>query len=434
MQRDRQRVVIVGGGFGGLATAKALRRAPVDITLVDRRNHHLFQPLLYQVAGAALAPGDIAAPIRGVLAGQDNVKVLLGEATGVDLDQKVLHTDRLDLPYDTLVLAAGMRNHWFGNEDWAAHAPGLKTLDDALDLRRRILGAYERAEWATDPVARRRHLTFVVVGAGPTGVEMAGALVEIARQTLRRDFRSIKPGEARVVLVEGSDAVLRAMGPKLSSDAYEGLRKLGVEVLLERRITAVDAAGVEMGPERIESSTVVWAAGVKAAAIGEALDADLDRAGRVPIQPDLSLPGRPNVFVIGDMARLAGDDGQPLPGVAQVAIQMGKHVGRVLEADREQQARPAFDYKDLGSMATVGRRMAVARLGRLQFSGFVAWLVWLFVHLMALVGFRNRFVVLTQWAWNYLTFERNSRLIRLGLDENRAIRPQAEESLEEGAA
>lgn len=424
---DRHRVVIVGGGFGGLAAAKALRKAPVDITLVDRRNHHLFQPLLYQVAGAALAPGDIAAPIRGVLAGQDNVKVLLGEATGVDLDRRVLHTDRLDLPYDSLVLAAGMRNHWFGNEDWAQHAPGLKTLDDALDLRRRILGAYERAEWATDPVERRRHLTFVVVGAGPTGVEMAGALAEIARQTLRRDFRSIRPGEARIVLVEGSDAVLRAMGPTLSSDAYDGLRKLGIEVLLERRITAVDGNGVEMGAERIEASTVVWAAGVKAAAIGEALDADLDRAGRVPIQPDLSLPGRPNVFVIGDMARLDGADGQPLPGVAQVAIQMGEHVGKVLAADRKQQARPAFAYTDLGSMATVGRRMAVARLGRFEFAGFFAWLVWLFVHLMALVGFRNRFVVLTQWAWNYLTFERNSRLIRLGLDENRAIRPEAVE-------
>lgn len=424
---DRHRVVIVGGGFGGLAAAKALRKAPVDITLVDRRNHHLFQPLLYQVAGAALAPGDIAAPIRGVLAGQDNVKVLLGEATGVDLDRRLLHTDRLDLPYDSLVLAAGMRNHWFGNEDWAQHAPGLKTLDDALDLRRRILGAYERAEWATDPVERRRHLTFVVVGAGPTGVEMAGALAEIARQTLRRDFRSIRPGEARIVLVEGSDAVLRAMGPTLSSDAYDGLRKLGIEVLLERRITAVDGNGVEMGAERIEASTVVWAAGVKAAAIGEALDADLDRAGRVPIQPDLSLPGRPNVFVIGDMARLDGADGQPLPGVAQVAIQMGEHVGKVLAADRKQQARPAFAYKDLGSMATVGRRMAVARLGRFEFAGFFAWLVWLFVHLMALVGFRNRFVVLTQWAWNYLTFERNSRLIRLGLDENRAIRPEAVE-------
>lgn len=427
MQRDRDRVVIVGGGFGGLATAKALRHAPVDITLVDRRNHHLFQPLLYQVAGAALAPGDIAAPIRGVLAGQRNVKVLLGEATGVDLDGRVLHTDRFDLPYDTLVVAAGMRNHWFGHADWAAHAPGLKTLDDALDLRRRILGAYERAEWATDPAERRRHLTFVVVGAGPTGVEMAGALVEIARQTLRRDFRSIKPGEARVVLVEGSDAVLRAMGPKLSADAYEGLRRLGVEVLLERRITAVDANGVEMGAERIEASTVVWAAGVKAAAIGETLDAELDRAGRVPIQPDLSLAGHPEVFVIGDMARLDDAEGQPLPGVAQVAIQMGGHIGRVLAADRGQGDRPAFRYKDLGSMATVGRRMAVARLGRLQFSGFIAWLVWLFVHLMALVGFRNRFVVLTQWAWNYLTFERNSRLIRLGLDENRAIRDGPQE-------
>jgi NADH dehydrogenase len=418
---DRQRVVIIGGGFGGLKTAKALRRAPVDITLIDRRNHHLFQPLLYQVAGAALSPGDIAEPIRGILARQQNVRVLLGEARDIDLDARIVHTETQALPYDTLVVAAGMANHWFGNTDWAEHAPGLKTLDDALDLRRRILLAYERAEWATDPLERRRNLTFVVVGGGPTGVEMAGALAEIAHQTLKRDFRNIRPGEARIVLVEGGTAILSSMGGRLPQRAYDGLRRLGVEILLERRITAVDAEGVQIGTERIESATVVWAAGVQGAPIGRTLSTDRDRAGRVPIQPDLSLPGHPEVFVIGDLARLNGEDGRPLPGVAQVALQMGSHVARVLAADRAQQDRPTFRYRDLGSMATIGRRVAVAEIFGVRLGGFVAWCVWLFVHLLALVGFRNRFVVFTAWAWNYFTFERNARLIRLGLSENHAI-------------
>ncbi len=412
----RKQVVIIGGGFGGLQTARALKDAPVDITLIDRRNHHLFQPLLYQVAGAALSPGDIAEPIRGILARQINARVLLAEARSIDVERQVVVTDRREVGYDALVVAAGMVNHWFGNDEWAAHAPGLKTLDDALEHRRRILMAYERAEWATDPLERRRNLTFVVVGGGPTGVEMAGALAEIAHQTLKKDFRNIRPGEARIVLVEGGPGVLPGFGGDLPLKAFDALRRLGVEILLERRITGVDERGVWLGEERIEAATVVWAAGVKPAPIGAALGVPTER-GRVKVGPDLSIPGHREVFVIGDLAWYPGEDGRPLPGVAQVALQMGTHVARVLAADEAGEPRPEFRYRDLGGMATIGRRKAVAEIAGLRFTGALAWLVWLFIHLIALVGFRNRFVVLTAWAWNYVTFERNARLIRGGHPE-----------------
>ncbi len=410
---EPRRVVIVGGGFGGLSAARALRRRRVSITLVDRRNHHLFQPLLYQVAGAALSPGDIAEPIRSLLADQANTRVLLGDVQRVDLEGKRLHLKRGgEVAYDTLILAAGMTNSWFGNDDWEATAPGLKTLDDALEVRRRILLAYERAEWAEDPEERNRLLTFVVVGAGPTGVELAGALREIASHTLRRDFRTIQPEEARVILVEGGDKVLPGFGGGLPDKALRHLAKVGVDVRLNRRVTAVDPRGVDLGDERIEAATVLWAAGVAAAPVSATLGTPTDGLGRLHVEPDLSVPGHPDVFVIGDMAHFAHDRDGPLPGVAQVALQMGKHVARNLAADEKGKPRAPFRYLDLGSMATIGRRRAVADLFGLRFGGLLAWLAWLFVHLMALVGFRNRLVVLMQWAWNYVTFERNSRLIR----------------------
>lgn len=413
-------MVIVGGGFGGLQTARSLAGAPVRVTLVDRSNHHLFQPLLYQVASAVLSPSDIAAPIRWLLRRQANAEVLLAEARGVDLTGRRLLLTSTALEYDVLVLAAGMTNTWFGHDDaWSPHAPGLKSLDDALEMRRRILLAYERAEWTRDPDERRKQLTFVVVGGGPTGVELAGALSEIARDTLRRDFRHIDPSEARVVLVEGAPKVLGTFGGELPQRALEQLEATGVEVRLGGMVETVDANGVVVGGERIEAATVLWGAGVRAEEIGGALGVELDRAGRVLVEADCSVPGRPEVFVIGDLAHHqhaeeAGGEPpeRPLPGVAQVAIQMGKHVARALQADRDGAPRPRFRYRDLGSMATVGRRRAVAEIGGLRFAGTFAWLTWLFVHLMALVGFRNRLAVLLQWSWSYLTFQRTSRLIR----------------------
>ena len=405
-------VVIVGGGFGGLAAAKALRKAPVRVTLVDRRNHHLFQPLLYQVASAVLSPSDIAEPIRAVLRRQRNASVLLADVTDVDLEDRRLRCGDRWLEYDSLIVAAGVENHWFGNDEWAAHAPGLKSLDDALEMRRRVLLAFERAEWCANPAERARLLTFVVVGAGPTGVELAGALSEIARHTLLDDFRNIDPSEARVVLVEGGDRVLPGFAEPLPAKAQRHLAQVGVEVRLDTRVTAVDAGGVRLGSERIEASTILWAAGVRAAPLGARLGAELDGQGRVLIQPDLSLLHRPEVMVIGDMAHFAHELDAPLPGVAQVALQMGRHCARNLAADRMGRPREPFRYLDLGSMATIGRRLAVADLRGLRFGGLLAWLAWLFVHLMALVGFRNRLVVLTQWAWSYFTLERNARLIR----------------------
>ena len=409
----RSRVIIVGGGFGGLAAAKALHRQPVDILLIDRCNHHVFQPLLYQVAGAALAPGDIAEPIRAIVGTQDNVEVLLGEVTGIDLEARRVTVDGTTTrAYDTLVLAAGMVNHWFGNDGWEVHAPGLKTLDDALEIRRRILLSYERAEWCEDEAERWALLTFVVVGGGPTGVELAGALKEIGVQTLRRDFRHIHPEQARVILVEGAPAVLQTFGGDLPTKARAQLEHLGVEVRTDTHVSAIDARGVTLGDDRIDAATVLWAAGVRAAEVGARLGVLMDRTGRVIVEPDLSIPGHPEVMVIGDLAHFSHQTTTGLPGVAQVALQMGKHVARNLSADAKGCPRKPFRYRDFGSMATVGRKLAVAEIGGLRFAGFIAWLIWLFVHLIALVGFRNRLVVLTQWSWNYFTNERNSRLIR----------------------
>ena len=410
------RVVIVGGGFGGLYAARALRRAPVEVTVVDRRNHHVFQPLLYQVAMAALSPGDIASPIRWILRRQKNADVILAEATGFDLAANRLILKDGVLGYDYLIVASGATHAYFGHDDWRRTAPGLKTLEDALEIRRRVLIAFERAEREIDPARRAAELTFLVIGGGPTGVEMAGALAEISRHSLARDFRHFDPGSARIVLIEGGPAILSAFPEDLQQAAMKDLLRLGVTVRTNSIVTNVSPGVVSIGSETIQAETVLWAAGVSASPLGAALGAPLDRAGRVKVLPDLTIPGAPNVFVIGDLANLAGDDGRPLPGVAQVAIQMGKHaVHNILRAIEHQPLRP-FHYHDLGNMATIGRASAIADFGRFRLSGLPAWLAWLFVHILNLIGFRNRLVVLVQWAWAYFTYQRGIRLIAGGDD------------------
>ena len=405
------RIVIVGGGFGGLYAARAFKGEPVDVTVVDRRNHHVFQPLLYQVAMAALSPGDIASPIRWILRRQKNVEVALAEARGVDLArQQLLLTDG-ELSYDFLIIATGATHAYFGHDEWRHLAPGLKTLEDALDVRRRVLIAFERAERETDPERQRALLTFVVVGGGPTGVEMAGALAEISRQSLVRDFRHINPGSARILLLEGGPSILAAFPEPLRASARRDLERLGVEVHTSSIVTGVAPGSVSIGDAAIPTETVLWAAGVSASPLGAALGVPVDRMGRVLVRPDLTIPGAANVFVIGDLASLAGSDGRPLPGVAQVAIQMGRHAARnILRALEKQPLRP-FEYHDLGNMATIGRASAIADFGSFTLTGWIAWLAWLFVHILNLIGFRNRLVVLVQWAWAYFTYQRAIRLI-----------------------
>lgn len=408
----RRRVVIVGGGFGGLQAARALRWADVDVVLVDRRNHHVFQPLLYQVATAGLSPGDIAAPIRWILRRQQNVQVLLGEATRVDLAARILHLDIGRLHYDALIIATGATHAYFGHDDWQAHAPGLKTLEDAGLIRRHLLLAFERAERTPDQVERRRHLTFVIVGGGPTGVELAGALAELANYSLARDFRSIDTSSAQVILVEAGPRILGAFPGDLQDRAEHSLRRLGVEVRKETPVVGIDERGVALATgARIEASTVLWAAGVAASPLGRSLCVDVDRVGRVLVRPDLTIPGCQDVYVIGDLA-LVEQDGRPLPGVAQVAMQQGAHaVENILRFFGNQPLRE-FRYHDLGNLATIGRHAAIADFGgRWRFSGVVAWWLWLFVHILKLTGFRNRLTVLIQWAWAYLTHQRGIRLI-----------------------
>jgi NADH:ubiquinone reductase (H+-translocating) len=408
----RPRVIVVGGGFGGLEAARALEGAPVRVTLVDRRNHHLFQPLLYQVATAALNPADISAPIRNVLAHQLNAEVALGEVASVDVARRWLRlSDGAELPYDFLVLATGATHSYFGRDDWAPLAPGLKTVEDALEIRRRILTAFERAEREPDPAARAALLTFVVIGAGPTGVELAGALSEIARHTLAADFRHIDPESARVILLEALPHVLPPYPPALQHAARRQLERLGVEVRTGGKVTAIDGDGVTVGDERILARTVLWGAGVAASPLARTLGVPLDRAGRVVVEPDLTVPGHPEIAVIGDLAALKQPDGSPVPGVAPAAIQEGRHAARnVLRAVRGEPRVP-FRYRDKGTLATIGRAAAVARIGRWQFSGFPAWLAWLLVHIFFLIGFRNRVAVILQWGWSYLTFKRGARLI-----------------------
>jgi NADH:ubiquinone reductase (H+-translocating) len=411
-QLDGPRVVIVGGGFGGLYCARGLRRAPVRVTVIDRRNFHLFQPLLYQVATASLSPADIASPIRNVLRRQRNAQVWLGEVSDVDLaGRAVLLADGARVPYDYLVLATGATHAYFGREEWAPLAPGLKTIEDATEIRRRFLLAFEGAERETDPAARRRLLTFVIVGAGPTGVELAGAMAEIARQVMPAEFRSVDTTATRILLVEGLDRVLPTYPPDLSAKALQQLGRLGVEVRLESRVTEITAAAVHIGGELIEAGNVFWAAGVAASPLGAALGAEVDRAGRVVVEPDCSVPGHPEVFVVGDLAAARLTDGTPVPGVAQGAIQMGRHAARQIVADLSGEARAPFEYRDRGDLATIGRAAAVARLRTMKLSGFPAWLIWVVVHIMYLIGFRNRLLVMLQWAWAYLTYQRGIRLI-----------------------
>ncbi len=403
-------VVIVGGGFGGLSAAKALRDAPVRITLLDRRNHHLFQPLLYQVATAALNPSDIAVPIRSILRSQKNATVLLGEVVAVDAAARKLVLSDGEMAYDLLLLASGATHSYFGHDDWAPHAPGLKCIEDALEIRRRVLVAYERAERETDPVLRREWLTFVIVGGGPTGVELAGALSEISRHTLIREFRSIDPTFARILLIEGSDRVLPPFPPELSEKARLQLIRLGVEVRNGNHVSGIDAGGVSLGTERIGARTVLWAAGVAASPMAKSLGVPLDRAGRILVSPELTVPGHPEIFVAGDLASLQ-QDGKPLPGVAPVAMQAGRHAAENLRRTVRKEPLLPFRYVDKGSLAVIGRSAGVAAFPKSTWSGAFAWWAWLLIHIFYLIGFRNRVLVLMQWAWSYMTWQRCARLI-----------------------
>jgi NADH dehydrogenase len=435
----RPHVVIIGGGFGGLTAARELAKAPVTVTLVDRRNHHLFQPLLYQVATAALNPGDIAYPIRGALAAQDNARVLLAEARAIDAANRRVQLDGGELAYDYLIVATGATHSYFG-QDWAGVAPGLKSIEDALEIRRRIFLAYEAAEREADPAAQREWLTFAVVGAGPTGVELAGAIGEIGLHTLAHDFRTIDPTQVRVLLFEAGDRVLSTYPPKLSEAARRSLERRRVQVRTGTKVTAIDDRGLTVvaagATEHIGARTVVWAAGVAASPLGAQLGAPRDRAGRVEVAPDLSVPGHPEVFVIGDLARMVSA-GEQVPGVAQGAIQGGKHVAKIIGSEGAgRPARPPFRYRDKGNMATIGRASAVIATKHFTKHGLLAWLLWWAVHIMFLVGFRNRVFVMLQWAWSWLTFKRGARLITgpVGpLPPVRAIAPDGQPVLPEGA-
>jgi NADH dehydrogenase len=413
----KPKIVVAGAGFGGLEVVKALRRAAVDVTLVDRQNHHCFQPLLYQVATAALSPADVAWPIRHILRDQENATVLMTAVAGVDKERKVLRTTARDIPYDYLVLATGAAHSYFGHDDWARVAPGLKQIEDATHIRRNILLAFERAELAADPEERRRLLTFIIVGAGPTGVEMAGAIAEIAGRTLKRDFRQIDSGTARIVLIETGSRVLPALTPDQSDYVRRTLTGMGVEVRTSTRVTGCDARGVDLEDGRIDGATIIWAAGVVASPAAQWLGAEHDRAGRVLVGPDLSIKGHPEIFVIGDTAAVREPSGQTVPGVAAAAKQMGQYAAKTI-ADRIA-GRPAgapFRYKDQGTLAAIGRRAAVVRLGKLKLRGYPGWLFWSVVHIYFLIGLRYRFVVAFAWFWDYITFQRGARLITHAAD------------------
>ena len=415
-QRTPPHVIIVGGGFGGLAAARALKKAPVRVTLLDRLNHHLFQPLLYQVATAVLAPSEIASPIREVLRKQRNATVALLEVTRVDADARQVFFSYLDgaersLPYDYLILATGVQQSYFGHDEFAPFAPGLKSLQDAEAMRAKLLKAFEIAEIEVDPAQHRDLLTFVLVGAGPTGVEMAGAIADMVRGTLQSDFRRVDPRSARIILIEGAPRIVPTFAESLSRKAHARLTQMGVEIRTNARVETVDAEGVVVGGERIASRTVFWTAGVTPSPAGQWLQVETDRAGRVRVLPDLSVPGRPEVFVVGDTASL-DQDGKPLPGVAQVAMQQGRHVGRSIARRVAGQAPPRpFHYFDKGNMAVIGRNFAILESGRWQLSGFVAWLAWAAIHIMFLPQAGNKVMVFTQWWWTYVTKQRGSRLI-----------------------
>ena len=413
------RVLVVGGGFAGLNAVRALRRAPVKIALIDRRNFHLFQPLLYQVATGGLSPANIAAPLRSIVEWQENCEVLLGDVQGFDAANRLVHFSDVQLAYDTLIVAAGSQDNYFGHPEWESFAPGLKTIEDATHIRARVLTAFEQAEREADVEGRRRLLTFVIVGGGPTGVELAGTMAEIARHTLKSQFRQIDPADSQIILVEAGERILAAFPPDLSEKAQHSLERLGVVVRTKTMVAdvAADHVLVKFGgaEERLATHTVIWAAGVSASPLAELLaeatGAQLDRGGRIVVESDLSLPGHPEIFVLGDMANYSHQEGQPLPGVAPVAIQQGRFVAKLITARVRGRKLPMFHYRNLGNLATIGRSAAVAEFGKLHVSGFLAWVMWLVIHLMNLVSFRNRLLVLVQWGWNYFTFDRSARLI-----------------------
>ncbi len=405
------RVVVVGGGFAGLATASRLAKEPVQVLLLDRKNHHTFQPLLYQVATAGLSPAEIAAPLRSIVSNRGNTEVLLCEVSSFDLERKIVVACGAEIPYDYLVVAAGARHSYFGHDEWEPLAPGLKTVEDALEMRRRILTAFEEAERQAALHGHHKDLNFVIVGGGPTGVELAGTISEIARQALVDDFHSIDPKRTRVILVEAGPRVLATYPPDLSRSAEEQLKKLGVEVRTNTMVTAVKEHEIDMDNEVLPTAVTLWAAGVAASPLGRALGQPVDSAGRVPVLPDCTLPGRPEVFVIGDLAALKDEHGKMLPGVAPVALQMGKYAAECIVADLQRQPRKPFRYKDRGSLATIGRAAAVAQFPTFKLTGYPAWLAWLFIHILFLIGFRNRILVMIQWAWSYFTYERGARLI-----------------------
>jgi len=434
---DRPRVVIVGAGFGGLSAAKALAHANVRVTLADRRNHHLFQPLLYQVATAGLSPAQIATPIRTILRKQKNAEVVLGTVDAIDTARREVHLDGHRINYDYLIVATGARHSYFGRDDWEQYAPGLKSLEDATELRKRILLAFERAELEPDPAERQRQLTFIVIGAGPTGVEMAGAIAELARRALASDFRAIDPKSARVLLVEAGPRVLTSFPETLSAYTAKHLEHLGVELLANTKVIGVDEAGVTLsasaaGDTKVPSNCVIWAAGVAASPAAKWLDTEADRAGRALVSADLTLPGRPEVFVIGDCASVSGKGGKPLPGLAPVAKQQGEYVGWLIGRRLRGLGEKPFRYQDYGALATVGRKIAIADFGSFQMRGFVGWLFWCLAHIYFLIGFRNRLSVAIDWAWSYLTFQRGSRLITGPIDEAR--RPAGEDGARAKAA
>ncbi len=411
MSDSKPRVVVIGAGFGGLEAARALAKLAVHITLIDRKNHHTFQPLLYQVATAGISAGEIAAPIRWILRGRKNVAVLLGEAVDFDLQRRIVKLVDLEIPYEYLIVAAGAGHSYFGHDEWEPLAPGLKTVEDALEIRRRVLLAFELAERQVAAGKPRQALNFVIVGAGPTGVELAGTLAEIARRALRDEFVGIDPKSTRILLLEGGPRILPAYAPDLSQSAVRQLEKLGVEVRSSALVTRIAPGAVWVREESIPATVVLWAAGVAASPLGRKLGAPADRAGRVLVNRDLSIPEHPEVFVIGDLASLKDEHGNPLPGVAPVAMQQGRFVAKTISLDLRKLARKDFHYVDKGSLATIGRAAAVAQIGKIHISGYFAWLAWLFIHIFFLIGFRNRLIVMIQWAWSYVTYERGARLI-----------------------
>jgi NADH dehydrogenase len=414
------KVVIIGGGFGGLFAAKALANKPVDVTLIDRKNHHVFQPLLYQVATAVLSPGEIAQPIRRILHRAKNVEVILGDAIGFNKDKKVVRlSDNAEIGYDYVIVAAGARHSYFGHNEWEKFAPGLKTLEDAVEIRRRVLLAFELAEREAYLTGKQRKLKFVIVGGGPTGVELAGAIADIARQALAKDFKAIDTRKAEVILFEGSDKILGTFGTDLSESAKSQLESLGVRIRLNSFAKDVEAGRILVGDEWIDCDVVVWATGVAASPLGKALGVETDKAGRVPVEPDLTLPGYKNIFVIGDMASIKQKNGEPVPGVSPAAMQMGRNAADNILRDIAGEPRENFEYWDKGSLATIGKRKAVAEAAGLKLKGLIAWLAWLFIHIFFLIGFRNRLAVMADWAWAYLTRERSARLITGDAEEMR---------------